>query len=70
MTALPSGRIEARGALTEAVRATIREHKSAILAELAANDGTSSLVSPAPARASHPEAMSVGAFGSATASTS
>ena len=38
LAALPDGRIQATGALTDTVRATIREHKAAILAELAAND--------------------------------
>jgi hypothetical protein len=38
LAALPDGRLQATGALTDSVRATIREHKAAILAELAAND--------------------------------
>ena len=36
--ALPDGRLYAAGALNETTRATIRERKAAILAELAAND--------------------------------
>lgn len=38
LAALPGDRLQATGALTDAIRATIREHKAAILAELAAND--------------------------------
>lgn len=36
--ALPGDRLHAAGPMTDATRATIREHKSEILAELAAND--------------------------------
>jgi len=38
LAALPGDRLQASGALTDAIRATIREHKAAILAELAVND--------------------------------
>jgi len=38
LTALPGDRLQASGAITDAIRATIREHKAAILAELAVND--------------------------------
>ena len=38
LAALPDGRLRATGPITEAVRATIRDHKAAILAELAANE--------------------------------
>jgi len=37
VVALPDGRLRASGPITDAVRATIRDHKAAILAELAAN---------------------------------
>ena len=39
LTALPDGRLHGAGPLTDALRAAIRAHKPAILAELAANDG-------------------------------
>lgn len=43
--ALPDGRLHAIGPISDATRAAIREHKAAILTELAANDGA-----PVPAR--------------------
>lgn len=38
LRALPDGRIHVAGPVTDAARTTIREHRAAILAELAANE--------------------------------
>jgi hypothetical protein len=46
LSALPGGRVHALGPLTDPLRASIREHKAAILAELAANDERSNVATP------------------------
>lgn len=38
LAAVPGGKVWATGNITDAIRATIREHKAEILTELAAND--------------------------------
>jgi hypothetical protein len=58
LAALPDGRIRATGPLTDALRATIREQKPAILAELAAANDS---VSPAVAAELHELVAIVGA---------
>lgn len=43
LTALPGGRLQAAGPLTDALRATIRARKPDLLAELAANDSATTV---------------------------